>query len=50
VTWPELFYLGFVCEFGGEGRRGGFGWREIERKLEKSSTFFEKIFFIENDK
>jgi hypothetical protein len=27
-----------------------FGRREIERKLEKSFTFFEKVFFIENDK
>jgi hypothetical protein len=34
-----------------EGRGGeGFGGREIERKLEKSFTFFEKVFFIENDK
>jgi hypothetical protein len=39
------------CEFGGEGRGGeGFGGREIERKLEKPFTFFEKVFFIENDK
>jgi hypothetical protein len=28
----------------------GFGGREIKRKLEKSFTFFEKVFFIENDK
>jgi hypothetical protein len=41
--------LDFVCEFGGEVREG-FGGREIERKLEKSFTFFEKVFFIENDK
>jgi hypothetical protein len=34
-----------------EGRGGeGFGRREIERKLEKFFTFFEKVFFIENDK
>jgi hypothetical protein len=34
-----------------EGKGGkGFGGREIERKLEKSFTFFEKVFFIENDK
>jgi hypothetical protein len=33
------------------GRGGeGFGGREIKRKLEKSFTFFEKVFFIENDK
>jgi hypothetical protein len=33
-------------------RRGGedFGRREIERKLEKFFIFFEKVFFIENDK
>ncbi|KAK2399483.1 hypothetical protein QL285_049291 [Trifolium repens] len=30
-----------------EGKEGeGFGGREIERKLEKSFTFFEKVFFI----
>jgi hypothetical protein len=28
----------------------GFGGREIKRKLKKSFTFFEKVFFIENDK
>jgi hypothetical protein len=29
-----------------EGRRGdGFGGRKIERKLEKSFTYFEKVFF-----
>jgi hypothetical protein len=34
-----------------EGRRGeSFEGREIERKLEKSLTFFVKVFFIENDK
>jgi hypothetical protein len=34
-----------------EGKRGdGFGGRKIERKLEKSFIFFEKVFFIENDK
>jgi hypothetical protein len=33
-------------------RRGGegFGARKIERKLDKSFIFFEKVFFIENDK
>jgi hypothetical protein len=32
--------------------KGGedFGGREIEKKLEKSFIFFDKIFFIENDK
>jgi hypothetical protein len=35
----------------GEGRGAeGFGGTEIKRKLEKSFTFFEKVFFIENDK
>jgi hypothetical protein len=34
-----------------EGRGGeDFGRREIERKLKKSFIFFEKVFFIENDK
>jgi hypothetical protein len=34
-----------------EGRGGeDFGEREIERKLDKSFTFFEKVFFIKNDK
>jgi hypothetical protein len=34
-----------------EGRKGeDFGRRKIERKLEKSFTFFEKVVFIENDK
>jgi hypothetical protein len=34
-----------------EGKRGeDFGGRKIERKLEKSFTFFEKVFFIENAK
>jgi hypothetical protein len=34
-----------------EGNEGeGFGGREIERKLEKSFTFLEKVFYIENDK
>jgi hypothetical protein len=28
----------------------GFGGGEIERKLEKSFTFLEKVFYIENDK
>jgi hypothetical protein len=36
----------FVCEFGGEGMRGL--WRE--RKLKKFFIFFEKLFFIKNDK
>jgi hypothetical protein len=33
-----------------EGEGEGFGGREIERKFEKSFIFFEKVFFIENDK
>jgi hypothetical protein len=34
-----------------EGKGGeGFGGRKIEKKLEKSFTLFEKVFFIENDK
>jgi hypothetical protein len=37
----QFVNLGFVCEFVGKGR-GGL-WRE--RKLEKSFTFFEKVFF-----
>jgi hypothetical protein len=37
--------MALCCEFGEEGRG-----REIERKLEKSFTFFEKVFLIENDK
>jgi hypothetical protein len=45
----HLSTLGFVCKFGGEGR-GRIWKREIERKLEKPFTFFEKVFFIENDK
>jgi hypothetical protein len=28
----------------------GFGGREIERKLKKKIIFFEKVFFIKNDK
>jgi hypothetical protein len=31
-------------------RRKDFGGREIKRKLDKSFTFVEKVFFIENDK
>jgi hypothetical protein len=43
------FFLGFVCEFEGEGR-GGF-WREENReKIRKNFKFFEKVFFIENNK
>jgi hypothetical protein len=34
-----------------EGKEGeSFGGREIKRKLEKSFTFLDKVFFIENDK
>jgi hypothetical protein len=35
---------------GKEGEGEGFGGREIEKKLEIFFTFFEKVFFIENDK
>jgi hypothetical protein len=44
---PNLLVLFEILE-GREGER--FGGREIERKFKKSFTFFEKIFFIENDK
>jgi hypothetical protein len=43
--------LGFNLFASLEEKEGNdFGGREIERKLEKSFIFFEKVFFIENDK
>ena len=39
-----IFFLGFVWEFGGEGKERLWGERNIG-EIEKSFTFFERVFF-----
>jgi hypothetical protein len=47
--FPERSNVFRLCLYVWKGGED-FGGRKIERQLEKSFTFFYKVFFIENDK